>query len=614
MNDQTKFDSRVVATSDIVEGYVPNVAPHTENIPSKAAITRRRAFVLLLNALTIGALFAGMTAFLSYGGLIWIEVAMLAAYAVTLPWLSIGLWNAVIGLLLSVRHGDDAATVVTPALARVDGSEPIRSRVAIVMPLRNEDPDESLTRLRSLQDALSATNYAHFFEYHVLSDTDRAPIALKEEASVAAWRAARPGVNVTYRRRDDNWGYKAGNIAEFLNDHQGQYDFFLPLDADSVMGADAVLRLIRVMEASPEIGMLQSLVTGLPSKTFFTRAFQFGMRHGMRSYTLGAAWWQADCGPNWGHNVLIRAEAFRKNCVLPVLPGKGPLSGYILSHDQLEATLIRRAGYEVRVLAEESDSHEENPPSLADFIRRELRWANGNMQYLRLLGTPGLKPMSRIQLFLAIQMYAAAPAWMAFVGLGALLVLQSATQFTGAPLWMGLSLFAVVLLLNLMPKFMGLVQVLLSNKMSAAYGGRTRVVMSGLVETIVSMLTAPIVAFGLTVFVFGLFFNRRVGWDAQQRSRAYLTWGEASRVLWPQTVAGLALTAWLAYWVPGALIFGAPMLIALVFAIPIAVITTLPSVSKLSIATGLFDIPEDRATVMPEITLAPTPERAADIA
>ena len=179
---------------------------------------------------------------------------------------------------------------------------------------------------------------------------------------------------------------------------------------------------------------------------------------------------------------------------------------------------------------------------------------------------------------------------------------------------MGLSLFAVVLLLNLMPKFMGLVQVLLSNKMSAAYGGRTRVVMSGLVETIVSMLTAPIVAFGLTVFVLGLFFYRRVGWDAQQRSRAYLSWGEASRVLWQQTVAGLALTAWLAYWVPGALIFGAPMLIALVFAIPIAAITTLPSVSKLSIATGLFDIPEDRSTVMPEITLAPTPERAADIA
>ncbi|MEM9241296.1 MAG: glucans biosynthesis glucosyltransferase MdoH, partial [Pseudomonadota bacterium] len=235
--------------------------------------------------------------------------------------------------------------------------------------------------------------------------------------------------------------------------------------------------------------------------------------------------------------------------------------------------------------------------------------ANGNMQYLRLLNMPGLKTMSRIQLFLAIQMYAAAPAWMAFVALGSLLVLQT-NQFVGAPLWMGLSLFAVVLLLNLMPKFMGLAQVLLSRKMSASYGGRMRVVISGFVETVVSMLTAPIVAFGLTVFVIGLFFNRRVGWDAQQRDRAYLTWSEAARVLWPQTLAGVVMTVWLAYWVPMALIFGAPMLLALSFAIPIAVITTSPALSRFSISTGLFDIPEDRGNV----TSASSMPRALDVA
>lgn len=580
--------------------------------PIRKTVARRRALVLVLNVLTIAALFLGMAAFLSFGGFLWLEIAMLVAYAITLPWLSIGLWNAIIGLGLSIRHGEGAAEAVTPALARINGSEPIGSRVAIVMPLRNEDPDASLARLRGLQEALSATDYGHFFDYHVLSDTDRAVIAAKEKDAVALWRDARPDVQISYRRRNDNWGYKAGNIAEFLDVHKGEYEFFLPLDADSVMGADAVLRLVRVMEASPEIGMLQSLVAGLPSKTLFTRAFQFGMRHGMRSYTLGAAWWQADCGPNWGHNVLIRTEPFRENCMLPVLPGKGPLSGYIMSHDQLEATLIRKAGYEVRVLAEESDSFEENPPSLADFIRRELRWANGNMQYLRLLGLPGLKPMSRLQLFLAIQMYAAAPAWMAFVGLGALLVLND-SQFVGAPLWIGLTLFAVVLFINLMPKFMGLMQVLVSNRMSASYGGRTRVIVSGFVETLLSMLTAPIVAFALTVFVLGLFFNRRVGWDAQQRSREYLTWSEAARVLWPQTLAGIALTAWLAYYVPMALIFGAPMLIALTLAIPVAVFTTHPALSRLSLTTGLFDIPEDRAGV--SILQAPNAElgRPADI-
>ncbi len=598
MNDQPKFDAEVARAAEAVIDRAREASvrqPVAVNTADTGVIARRRMLVLALNLVTIGLLFAAMASFLSYGGLIGVEWAMLAAYAVTLPWLSIGLWNSVIGLLLDRKHGDRAADAVTPALARVTGSEPISSRIAVIMPLRNENPDESLARLRGLQEELSGTAWSQHFDYYVLSDTDRADVAMKEEAGVAKWRASKPGVGIHYRRRDDNAGYKAGNIAEFLDDHGDKYDFFLPLDADSVMGAATVLRLVRVMEASPEIGMLQSLVTGLPSKTFFTRAFQFGMRHGMRSYTLGSAWWQADCGPNWGHNVLIRTAPFHDHCMLPQLPGKGPLSGYVLSHDQLEAAMIRRAGYEVRVLAEESESHEENPPSLTDFIRRELRWCNGNMQYLKLLNMPGLARVSRIQLYLAIQMYAAAPAWMLFVLLGASLAAMPG-QFVGAPMWFGLGLFAVILTLNLMPKIMGLAQVLLNEQKSAAYGGRTRVVLSGVAEILLSMLTAPIVAFGLTMFVVGLFLNRRVGWDAQQRSRAWLEWGEAARVLWPQMVAGTALTVWLASLAPWALIFGAPMLLALVFAIPLAVVTTLPSVSAVSLSTGLFDIPEDRVS------------------
>ncbi len=557
--------------------------------------------MLAVNVTTVVLLFAAMATFLSYGGLIWIEWAMLAAYALTLPWLSIGLWNAVIGLWLDRKHAHDAATIVNPALARISGDEPISSRIAVVMPLRNEDPAPSLQRLRGLQEDLANTAWVKQFDFYVLSDTDDPSIALREEAGVAEWRRCYPDVSIQYHRRNCNAGYKAGNIAEFLDRSGAHYDFFLPLDADSMMGADAVLRLVRVMQVSPEIGMLQSLVTGLPSKTFFTRAFQFGMRHGMRSYTLGSAWWQADCGPNWGHNVLIRTAPFHLHCMLPRLPGKGALSGDILSHDQLEAALMRRSGYEVRVLAEESESHEENPPSLADFIRRELRWCNGNMQYLRLLGLPGLATLSRVQLYLAIQMYVAAPAWMLFVILGASMAALP-EQFVGAPLWLGVSLFATLLVLNLMPKLMGLAQILSDKERAAPYGGRGLVCASGIVEILVSMLMAPIVAFGLSLFLVGLVFNRRVGWDAQQRHRDRLEWKEAARVLWPQTLAGFALTAWLAVLVPWALIFGAPMLIALGFSIPIAVITTSPRLSRWSVKNGVFDIPEDRSpSVGPEI-------------
>jgi len=562
-------------------------------------LAARRWVVLGLNTATVLALFAVMVSFFAPLGITWTEVALLSCFALTLPWLSIGFWNSVMALVLDFRHGARAATHVTPALTRVTGDEPLTARVAIVMPLRNEDPDASIDRMRRLEAEIAQSPWAGRFSYHILSDTDAPGIALKEEARVAQWRATRPNARIQYRRREDNTGYKAGNIAEFLHSPEGESDFFLPLDADSEMGAETVFRLIRVMQASPEIGILQSLVTGLPSRSLFTRVFQFGMRHGMRSFTLGSAWWQGDCGPNWGHNVLIRTAPFRTHCMLPELPGRGPLSGPILSHDQLEAVLIRRAGYEVRVMAEESQSFEENPPSLVDFIRRELRWMNGNLQYLRLLRMPGLKPVSRIQLVLAILMYVSAPAWMAFILIGAAMMALPG-QLNAVPAVTGLALFATILTLSLSPKIMGLAQVLARPERRAAYGGGTRVAIGGLIEMVFSMLTAPIVALALTRFAIGLTFGQRIGWSAQQRSRDRLEWSEAARVLWPQSVIGLALCVWFATFAPWALIFGAPILLALGGAIPIAVLSAQPSLGRWSRRTGLFDIPEDRVTRTPE--------------
>ena len=157
------------------------------------------------------------------------------------------------------------------------------------------------------------------------------------------------------------------------------------------MPAAAILRLVRIMQAEPRLGILQGLVVGLPSTSAFARLFQFGMRLGMRSYTIGSAWWQGDCGPYWGHNAVVRLAPFIAHCQLPVLPEKGPLGGHVLSHDQIEAVLMRRAGYEVRVLPEEDLGWEENPPTLLEFIRRDLRWCQGNMQYWHFLTLPGLK-------------------------------------------------------------------------------------------------------------------------------------------------------------------------------------------------------------------------------
>ncbi len=562
----------------------------------------RRALFFALNAVTVAGLFAAMAAMMAMGGLSPAEGVMLFAYLLTLPWLSIGFWNGVIGFAIAIR-AKNPAVFVNPAAARADTRAPITARTAIAMAIRNEDVDAVIDRLEAMHRDLVRSGWGRQFAFHVLSDSTDPVIAAAEEQAIAKWQARAPAITpIRYRRRTSNEGFKAGNIGEFCAAHHADYDFFLPLDADSRMSAKAILRLVRIMQASPEIGILQGLVVGSPSKTFFTRAFQFGMRHGMRSYTLGSAWWQGDCGPFWGHNAVIRIKPFHEHCRLPVLPGKGPLSGHIMSHDQVEAVLMRRAGYEVRVLAEEDESFEENPPSLPDFIKRETRWCQGNMQYLKLLGSrlPGLKPTSRLQLLLAILMYVNGPAWFLFITAGASMAAFT-DQFGSIPLAYGLGLFAVIMFFNLMPKLMGMAQSYWQRPVAETYGGRTRIAAGLVGEFLFSTLIAPCVAFAISICCTGLAVGKRVKWDAQQRSRDYLSLREAARTLWPQTLFGLTLLVVLGILAPWALLFGCLIVAPLCLAIPLATGSTLPALGRKTRHLGLFDIPEDRAAQRPAL-------------
>jgi membrane glycosyltransferase len=571
----------------------PRGLPGNRSGNDRKTLRNRRIVVGALNLLTMAALIAAMTWLMALGSFTLVETVMLLAFVVTLPWLSIGFWNAVIGFAVAVLHRDPAAAV-NPYVARPSGGTALTSRTAIVVTIRNEDPAGVLQRLEAMYWDVVRSGDGRHFAFFVLSDTSRPDIADAEEALIAEWRKrASPTVPVHYRRRSDNIGYKAGNIENFCAAHHAEYDFFLPFDADSRMSARAILRLVRIMQAAPEIGILQGLVVGAPSVTFFTRAFQFGMRHGMRAFTLGAAWWQGDCGPYWGHNALIRMDAFHAHCRLPVLSGNGPLSGHLMSHDQVEAVLMRRAGYEVRVLAEEDESFEQNPPSLTDFIKRETRWCQGNMQYLRLLKLPGLLPTSRVQLLLAVAMYLAAPAWIVFITAGASTAIFT-DQFGSVPLELGLSLFVAIMAFNLMPKLMGVAQSLVQARVAAAYGGRWRLAAGAVTEFLFTILIAPSVAFAVTVCCIGLICGQRIRWEAQQRSRESLSLREATLSLWPQTLYGLTLALVLGFHAPWALLFGIAIVAPLLFAIPIATLTTLPRLGAWTRSVGLLDIPEDR--------------------
>ncbi len=376
------------------------------------------------------------------------------------------------------------------------------------------------------------------------------------------------------------------------------------LDADSLMSAAAMLRLVRVMQANPTLGILQSLVVGKPSGSAFTRIFQFGMRHAMRMQTVGSAWWQGPAGPFWGHNAIIRVQPFVDHCVLPVLSGRGPLSGQILSHDQVEAAMMRGAGYDVRVIADEFESWEENPPSLPDFIKRDLRWCQGNLQYLKLLGMPGLRPMGRFQLVNAIMMYVGAPAGLIMLLAGLMMIGDPARGHLPATLAFGL--YFIMLALGFAPRLFGMLDVLLRGEAPALMAGCSGCWSGGFADMLFSLFLGPVMMIAQALFVFGLIFGRRVVWDAQNRDGRSVPLGEALHGLWPQLLFGGAVAGVLrdAY-APGVLPWAAPTILPCLLAVPFTCLTAGKPLGRLFVRYRLCAIPDEYAPP-PDILISRT--------
>lgn len=558
-----------------------------------SALRRRRLLFSTLVLSTSAALLALMAATLFVEASDPLGIAMLLLFGLTLPWTTIGFWNAVIGFAL-MSFSRDPAGKVAPHLHSIKGDEPITTPTALLICIRNEDPERLARNLGLMLDGLVVTGEARWFHLYMLSDSNRADIIAAEE-QLAGLLAARYGtaLQVTYRRRDLSSGFKAGNIRDFCERWGARHPLAIVLDADSVMSPAAMLRLVRIMQAQPRIGILQTLVTGLPSASPFARIFQFGMRLGMRSYTLGAASWQGDCGPYWGHNAILRVAPFTEHCQLPQLPGGPPLGGHVLSHDQLEAVLMRRAGYEVRVLPDEHGSWEENPPTLPEFIRRDLRWCQGNMQYFHFLGLPRLRPVSRGQLGLAIAMYAGAPAWISLMALGLMRQMPLRPD-------LGALLFAITLFMSFAPKFATLGHVLLQRDLRQAYGGPLRVIVSALLENLFSMLIAPISAVSVTLFLLGLPLGREVGWTSQLRDAGSVPFRLAARHLWPHTLLGGLFAAGFWQVVPDAIWLWAPFVLGLAGAIPLAMLSASPVLGRLLADLGLCRTPEESRPHHPE--------------
>lgn len=574
-------------------------------IQPKGLLARRRLVVATLNLVTYVGLLAWLTSILGNQGWSAIDVLIFICFAIAAPWSVVGIWNALIGLWL--LHGRrDPRRIVAPFAYAGDMETPIVARTAILMTLRNEDPARAFARLETTILSLAATGHDAKFSYFILSDTNDAIVALQEERRFADLKRRHPHMaeRLFYRRRTSNEGFKAGNVRDFCERWGRDFEFMLPLDADSVMSGKTICRMVRMGQAFPKLGILQSLVVGAPTKSGFARIFQFGMRHGMRPYTMGSAWWAGDCGPFWGHNALVRIAPFRDHCHLPLIPGKPPLGGQILSHDQVEAVLMRRAGFECRVLPEETGSYEDNPPTLLEFTRRDLRWCQGNMQYWALIGMKGIEPMSRFQLVWAILMFIGIPASTLLIGLAVLKPFDGESLIL-FPADSALGLYAAFLGMYLAPKLAGFLDIALSPGGLARYGGPLRFAGGVIGELFFSFLLGAATTLRTSLFMIGLLFGRSVIWSGQARDAHALSWSSAIAGLWPQMIFGLFLYALAALHAPSLIFWSAPLTLGYLLAVPFAVLTSRESFGHFLEKTGLCAIPEDLAAP-PVLTMLET--------
>ncbi|MFZ1922887.1 MAG: glucans biosynthesis glucosyltransferase MdoH, partial [Xanthobacteraceae bacterium] len=349
----------------------------------------------LLTALTGGQL---MLVVLRADGLSGLELAGLIMFMVLFTWIAGAFWTAVAGFVIRLVGHDPAMLTAAPG-----PSAPLRSRTAIVTPIYNEDTARVFAGVEAVWSSLMQQRDQGCFDFFILSDTRHSEIAQAEEQ---AWRAlvARMGADgrLFYRRRSENTGRKSGNIAEFVRNWGGSYDYMVVLDADSIMSGQALVSLASLMDANPRVGIIQSLPLLMGRETLFARMLQFAVRLNGPMFASGLAFWQLGEGNYWGHNAILRMQPFAEHCALPRLPGAPPFGGEILSHDIVEAAFMRRAGYKIWLVPDISGSWEEIPSNVIDFAARDRRWAQGNLQHVGVMPMRGLHWLSRVHMLTGI--------------------------------------------------------------------------------------------------------------------------------------------------------------------------------------------------------------------
>ncbi len=549
-----------------------------------------RMFAIILPLLAGGGAAALFLQYSSAAGLT--LYAYLSAVLLTLStaWLTWGAGLSLIGLWPTGRR--------TPSKA------PVQGKTVILMPVCNEDPAPTFARVAAMIEALrDAPTEVHFA---ILSDSFR-PDAVAGEAFWFARLLKETGAEnrLFYRRRTQNTGRKAGNIADFFRRSGAAYEYALILDADSLMDAGTIVEMIRRMAAEPKLGLLQTLPVVVRAKSVFGRAMQFAAGFYSPVFARGLARLQGSAGPFWGHNAIVRTRAWAACCGLPELEGPPPFGGHILSHDVVEAALLARGGWDVRLDTDLGGSYEEAPESLIEHAKRDRRWCQGNLQHSRVVAAAGLLGWSRMSLGLGIMAYVAPVFWAGFL-ISSLLdranlpppdYFPDPHQFF--PIFpsdetakaIGLAIGIVGLLI--MPKLLILIEAAATGRI-ASFGRSFGVVLSSVADLLLSSMIAPILMAFQTRSVLQVLRGADGGWPANRRGEARVTVIEAFEACHFMVTIGLLGLVASGYWIPELLPWLLPVLGPMIFS-PLIIAWTSRSAER----SMLFTTAEERD--LPEI-------------
>ncbi|WP_277979795.1 glucans biosynthesis glucosyltransferase MdoH [Sphingomonas phyllosphaerae] len=486
---------------------VPSAPPPIVGaIGSPTDVLARRAILVLLTLVL--ALFASTSLKESVlsDGIGVTDALLLAIFFPLFALLAFGFINATVGYVV-------LTTGLHPGFRPVPRwSEPLHGRTAVLMPVHNEDVADVFGRLAHMADALERAGAAGSFDFFVLSDS----AADNEAAELAAWEilSRRSACAIYYRRRTENVGRKPGNIAEWLRRFGAGYDYMLMLDADSLMGGETILGMAQIMDRRPAVGLLQTVPQVIGARTLFQRWMQFASRIYGPIATAGLVWWSGPEATFWGHNALIRVRAFADSCGLPVLPGQPPFGGTIMSHDVVEAALLRRRGWRVHMVMTE-DTFEEYPPTMIDAAVRDRRWAQGNLQHLALLHASGFHWINRLQLLLGAAGYLASPLWLLLITVSVVQAVRGERGLMSGDST-GTVLF-VTLALLFGPKLLGVLHAIADVRLRRSMGGTGAILRSVALDVPLSTLAAPAIALTQTIDLIGITRQRRADWQPQNR-------------------------------------------------------------------------------------------------